>query len=431
MNSLRFRSLFVRLLCAQAVLLSVLALLAGLLLWAERSVLLSTPYAALWAPVLVQATGGSLTPSPLQAVQQKAQPPVSARQLISAMPGVLAFREALAARGVLVQEVRLDLASDGPTLWLLTADASGTTRWLGLPAPLDPPRWSARTVGGLALLVLLSVGMSWFFARRVARPLEHLRQRIQAHAPGQPAVAAKSDPSTLKGAASEIVAIDGAYAGLLARLQGFERERAVLLGGISHDLRSPMGRIRLAAEMLPETPDNAPGVQAIVRNVDEADRLIGSFLDFLRVGELPFDQTVDLSVAVRNAAAGFDLPASALSLQLPAAAAYPRANSLLLERLVANLIDNAFKHGRPPVSVSLETASEGWRLVVEDGGSGIDPALGAWLQEPFTRHSQSQQRPGTGLGLAIVSQVVFRLQGRIAFQPGPGRSRVCVDLPPR
>jgi two-component system osmolarity sensor histidine kinase EnvZ len=228
-----------------------------------------------------------------------------------------------------------------------------------------------------------------------------------------------------------VAAIAAAYAELQARLQRYEHERTVLLGGISHDLRSPLARIRLAAEMLPESEDNRQGVQTIVREVEQADRLVDSFLDFVLAEELALDEVVDIAALARVAAAAFDHREHPPVVQAPPRLDYAPANSLLLERVITNLIDNAFKHGRAPVRVTVISTDDGACILVEDHGEGMDPDKALRMQEAFARGKSDRGVPGTGLGLAIVLQVTQRMRGQLSFERLEGGQRVSVKLPPR
>jgi two-component system osmolarity sensor histidine kinase EnvZ len=229
----------------------------------------------------------------------------------------------------------------------------------------------------------------------------------------------------------EIAAIETAWQALTERLAHQESERSLLLAGVSHDLRSPLSRIRMAAELLPETADVAARRASIVRNVDVADRLIASFLDYVRASEMPLEATVDLVTVARHLLETRDEPADVLMLLAPARLDVARASELLLERLLANLVDNAMRHGRPPVLLRLAADGRGAVIDVEDHGPGIAPAAQARLTRAFARGDASRGTPGTGLGLAIVQQIARRMGGTLSFEQVAGGSRVRVRLPPR
>jgi two-component system osmolarity sensor histidine kinase EnvZ len=275
----------------------------------------------------------------------------------------------------------------------------------------------------VVLLFGLSVLASALIARRLAQPLEALRARIAAD---------DTAGALLPGASAEVEAIDEAWRHLRTSLDRQERERALLLAGVSHDLRSPLSRIRMAAELLPEADGVAPRREAIVRNAALADRLVGSFLDHVRSGELPLNETVDLAELARNVAAQRPAGGGELQLQLPATLPVPQINAGLIERCIANLLDNAFAHGKPPVRLAVGAADGRVWIEVADHGSGIAPDQRAAMLQAFARADTSRSRPGLGLGLSIVHRVALRLGGTVQFDAasaGAPASRVCMCWP--
>ncbi|OYU74210.1 MAG: hypothetical protein CFE45_35350, partial [Burkholderiales bacterium PBB5] len=244
--------------------------------------------------------------------------------------------------------------------------------------------------------------------------------------PAQPPLTALN-----RGAPPELIEMDAAYTRLAQRLQGNERERALLLAGVSHDLRSPLSRIRLAAEMLPESADNLDGVASITRNVDHADQLIASFLEFVRASapDQKAEGPVDIVAIARQAVSRFERGPQELALQAPASLTLQRASGLLVERLIANLVDNALKHGAVPVVVSLSSDGDAALITVADAGPGLPQVAGLKLTEAFARGDASRAVPGVGLGLAIAQQIVLRLGGALSFELDARGHRVEVRLP--
>ena len=250
---------------------------------------------------------------------------------------------------------------------------------------------------------------------------------MQAQRPGEPLRSTES----VAGATPEVAAIEAAYDELLARFERHERERSLLLAGVSHDLRSPLARIRMAVGLLRDDAADARWREAIVRNTELADRLIGSFLDHVRAGELPLEAGADLVAAAGAAVASAGVGRGADQLQFEAPDALPlqRGHPLLLERLVANLLDNAFTHGRAPVRVVVRAEAGQAIVEVSDAGAGIPEAQRETLLQAFARGDAARGTPGTGLGLAIVARVVSRLGGTLAFGRADGRHLVRVRLP--
>ena len=426
----RLDSLFLRLLLTQLALVIALGSIVGSLFYLERNTTIATLYAELWAPQLAQAAGLQLTTSAPARVLQQSDTPLQTRRLPRLTPRFIALRNTLAQRGLTIDEVRLNMRANEPMVWVHVLRPQASAIWLGMPGEIVLTEWPTRVLLALTALAVLLVLASWAFTRRLTRPLEQLRTRMRALANGDAHLLEAPASAMPAGSSPEIAAIDSAYTLALAKLAQQQRERAVLLAGVSHDLRSPLSRIRLAAELLPDAPDTNARKDAIARNVGVADRLIESFLDYVRSDTLSLNETVDLAEAVRSAAARWERPAEELRIDAPASLPWPQANALLVDRLVSNLLDNAFKHGGTPVSVQLRQHGQEIWLEVTDSGPGIAPEEVVPLQQAFSRGNSSRTLPGTGLGLAIVRQITTRMGGRLEFTGSPGAYTVRVRLGP-
>ncbi|RZL35888.1 MAG: hypothetical protein EOP35_12170 [Rubrivivax sp.] len=426
-------------LVAVQVLIVVLVVICLAVFWNyERDALLAEPMAAMWAPRLQQARAADILSRSDDDASDAADTARLLRLRASAPPDVLnvtswpaaqRLQEALARHGVAVDQLLLRRGEAGLQLWLrLPATAAQPApRWL---SPTDAPLTGLvgwRALLGLGLLMGVVVPLNLRFVRRLTTPIAVLSRRWA----GTGAATLDVEPLPVLDASApiELRALDAAFARYAGQLLRIERERAMLLAGVSHDMRSPLARIRLAAELLPETPPNASGVATITRNVDLADRLIASFLEFVRSGDQPLDETVDLADTVRHAVAGFGRPEALLQVEAPPRLALQRASRLLLERVVVNLIDNALKHGRPPVRLTLRLDGDAALLSITDQGAGIPDADVDGLMSAFARGDASRGLPGFGLGLAIVQQVVTRHQGSVRFVRQPVGQRVELRLP--
>ena len=428
----RFDSLFARLMLAQMLLTLVVGMLFATWLAVARVRAAAAPYAQLWAANLSAAAvrpGGdddSLASPGYPIHRSLTLPPGPLTFRLGFGPAAVYFEDQLAMRGVVVDETRLGWQGDVLTLWLHVLPPGRQAVWLGLPMPPVWPMWSGLNIVLTMLILTLVGGMSWTLARRVTRPLEQLRRRMALGAMAY----APHDSHDSADAPAEVLAMENDYNKLIARLRTAERERAMLLAGVSHDLRTPLGRIRLAAEMLPATPEMQADLAIITRNVDHAGRLIDSFLDFVRAGSLPMDETVDVAAVAQAVVSRFERATWELRLDIPAAdrLVLHRANALLVDRLIFNLIDNAFKHGRAPVSVRLGHNGAALILDVCDLGDGLPGGTGAML-EAFARGDASRGVPGSGLGLPVVQQVVSRLGGTLQFTRGVAGHCARVTLP--
>ncbi|MDT7837504.1 sensor histidine kinase [Aquabacterium sp. OR-4] len=469
----RLDTLFARLLLMQLLTVLAVVLVLGALFYMERNQAISRLVAMRWAPVLqaalatlpgkapgdLAALAATATPAPASSsaagsapgaaadtatplgetgLWRRDSPPPRALRGATWVPRLKALQQTLRERGVPVQQLVVTRYQSRPVIWVAVALADGRLQWLGFADDVLEPLFPARL--GLALLLasLLVLVASALTARRLAAPLARLRERMAAHTPGAgPPPAAL--PARGPAATVELAQIEQAWQLLAERLALHESERQLLLAGVSHDLRSPLARVRMAAELLPEAPGVAERRAAIVRNVEVADRLLQSFLDLVRADTVALDETVDLAALARQVLA---LRSDAgLQLEAPASLRLERANALALERVLHNLIDNALHHGAAPVVLRLgggagapaglgHPAGRGgtcW-IEVQDAGPGIPEAERAQVLRAFARGDRSRGRPGTGLGLAVVVALARRMGGGVQIRGGPGDLRVRVTL---
>jgi two-component system, OmpR family, osmolarity sensor histidine kinase EnvZ len=427
-------TLFRRLVVAQTIGALALVLVFGGAFYAERNRTVARLTAERWAPALRAAAGfgaGGVTgaPAPLE-VRVSDSRPAGAIPSSRWAPRIVALRSTLREDGVPAGDVVFTHGAPHAVTWIEVTGADGRTRWLGLQDDVIESNVFRRLFIALALGLAVVGAASWVLARRLTRPLEALRQRIESH---DLTPSSTSAPTAPGGGAQtlEIAAIETAWVALADRLAHQERERALLLAGVSHDLRSPLARIRMAAELLPESAGVAARRTSIVRNVDVADRLIASFLDYVRASELPLTATVDVAAVARHLLETREETADLLALVAPAQLEVPRTHALLLERLLANLVDNAMRHGKPPVLIRLSEDGRDAVVDVQDHGPGIAPDAQARLTQAFARGDASRGTPGTGLGLAIVQQIVRRMGGTLSFERVAGLPCVRVRLPAR
>jgi two-component system osmolarity sensor histidine kinase EnvZ len=416
-------SLFVRMLLIQSVLAMGLSAIYFGLYFVERNRTVAALLADRWAlPLAVAAGLPDSASSIMQQVQVRQHLPATAHAAPTNAPRMLTLKHELSAHGIAVQEIALDSAEPRNLVWLRVARPDAGPVWLGVSGPLLEHHEFRRIGFGLILATALVILLSWHPARRMTRRLERLRLRIRRGEVMPP------EPPDLA-STPEIVEIERAYDALLAQVQRQQSERTLLLAGVSHDLRSPLGRIRMAAELLPEDPALAPRRASIVRNVQAADRLIESFLDLVRSSEWPLNEVVDVADTARSVAAAFEHEAQSLQVDVPDVLELPNANQHLIERAVFNLLDNAFKYGAPPVKLSVRDEHDEVLIEVHDGGPGVPEPMREGLLRAFARGDASRGKSGSGLGLAVVQQVTSRLSGRVEFDGQPGQWAVRLRLP--
>ena len=205
---------------------------------------------------------------------------------------------------------------------------------------------------------------------------------------------------------------------------------ALILAGVSHDLRTPLARLRLGIEMS-GAPDSE--VTAMVTDIEEMDRIIGQFLDFGRGDLQEAVGPTDLAALVREVTDPYRLRGVDIRLDLPDALVAP-ARALSIRRAVTNLIDNALRYAGADQALDIKVDTEGSfaRIEIADRGPGIPEAEVERMRRPFTRLEKARTNTkGAGLGLAIVDRVMRMHQGRLDLLPREGgglRAVLCLPV---
>ena len=272
--------------------------------------------------------------------------------------------------------------------------------WVAVPIERIERGYSQVLLIWGGVVVTLALLGAYLIARQVARPLNRL-----AHAAQQLGLGAI--PQALsENAAREIAVVSRAFNQMSANLAAHERERALVLAGISHDLRTPLTRMRLAAEMSSDEVLR----EGLVADVGQMDEVIQQFLDYARLDENEAAVLTDVTALVHEITQRYAVSAPSLTLDLQPGLSFP-VRPLLLKRALSNLLDNAVKYGGGEIAVRLEQQGGSVLLSVADSGAGISPEQRDLAKRPFVRlQSARSDTTGSGLGLAIVERAA-RMHG--------------------
>jgi two-component system osmolarity sensor histidine kinase EnvZ len=254
-----------------------------------------------------------------------------------------------------------------------------------------PPLAAVAVIGVGALLSLLT---ALFLVRRITVPLARAAQAARQVGAGElPEPLPESGPAELAGLARR-------FNTMAMEVRELLDNRTTLLGGISHDLRTPMTRLRLNLEMLRDDPAPAR-IDRALADLDDMNRLVAAYLDLARASRAEARSRFDLAALLA------DLAAEAGVSWVRGAACEIEAAPLALRQVLANLIQNALRYGKPPVELALDCGARQVRVHVRDAGPGIPEAQLEKVFRPFHRveASRAQATGGTGLGLAIVRQL--------------------------
>jgi two-component system osmolarity sensor histidine kinase EnvZ len=332
-------------------------------------------------------------------------------QLAPDFPALRVLREKLKAEFGTEADVYLRPQPRGtaPAQFVVKIDADGVPFWVVFPrSRVAVQDFSWAWVGWASFGALMTLFGSVFLVSRVTKPLRALADTARALGQGQnPAPVAELGPSEVKS-----VAI--AFNQMREDLQRVEQERATFLAGISHDLRSPLTRLRLALEMLPvEKPTRAD----MERDIDDINAVIEQFLDFGRDETSEAVELVDVNLLVREAAGR---RGSSFALELGDVTPIS-LRPLAVARVLANLLDNARKHGGGEITVRTQGSDNQVVISVLDRGAGIAGQDAERLKQPFTRFSEARSgASGAGLGLAIVERIARIHHGRFELLPRSG-----------
>ena len=307
-------------------------------------------------------------------------------------------------------ETRFAYARDGEDGFWVSFFIDSDEFWAMLPRERFEPAFGLQWLGWGAALLAIALAGAWAIASNLARPLAALRRAAGRLGHGRP-----HQPLPEEGAL-ELRTVAAAFNRMAADLEGMERERAMVLAGISHDLRTPLSRLRLALEM---SGAERGAREAMVADIDEIDAVIGQFLDFARgAGEQKSEN--DLDAVAAEVTEHYRRINRKVSLA-PGEVKPFRFARLAVRRAITNLVDNALRYAGEPIEIRTSHSADQASVQVMDRGPGIPASEAERLKRPFTRLDAARSGPGgAGLGLAIVERIAQAHRGSLELLPREG-----------
>lgn len=335
----------------------------------------------------------------------------------------------LARQGALLRAVLCRELEPCPQVWPAAGPQRGV--WVELLAPLEPvwllvPIPPARLWPPDPWLLLVGAGLGASVAlllfgwQEVQRPLRQLQRALVDVGSATGTAAPLPERGT-----PAVRQLTARFNATVQRLEAAEQERAVMLAGIAHDLKSPITRLRFRLSLVGLAAHDFAQAEA---DLAALERITSQFLLFAGGGDREAAMAVPLDQLLAEQAATLDATSLTLDLDPLVRVVQPVA----LGRAVANLLDNALLYGAPPLRLELRPAppeGEGFRIVLWDGGAGIP--LRQWQQAlmPFQRLDAARGGSGhSGLGLAIAARVARAHGGRLERLEGTGAAGPCFGI---
>ena len=302
----------------------------------------------------------------------------------------------------------------------------------------------------VALILVVVALVTVPTARRISRPLERLTEAVRRLGGGDLSIRVPVSPGRARRRwrdrrrADELEELTRAFNEMADRVERLVRGQRELLANVSHELRSPLTRIRVALELLPPDVASEARLRGVEADLADVDRLIEDILTTARLDETGLPTRLDaldarrvlMDVAER---AGHDPLLEGKPVHvvegLPVSLA---ADGALLRRAVWNLVENAAKYGAPPITLSAERVGDQVALSIADDGPGIPAAERERVFTPFYRGDRARASGtarGLGLGLTLARRVAEVHGGRIAVEAASGAGgaergcRVVITLP--
>lgn len=309
-------------------------------------------------------------------------------------------------------QVRMGEPDELPTLWVR---APSDPNWIVVPVqPLRLPHSVDSMVLWFAIILTFAVMAALFAAWQLQQPLRLLSQAVERFGHGQPA------PPVPERGPRELRQLTRGFNQMVREVLRTETDRAVMLAGIAHDLKTPLARLRLRAEMM----EGGKVREGVMRDVDSMTHIVEQFLVFAH-DDVDRSEGVKVDAHCERIVRSYRTVVAAAPRVLTELSAGPefRLPTATLDRILSNLLDNAQAYGAPPIVVATARTSMGYTLSVKDHGAGIAAKDLINASRPFVRLDPARGGSGhSGLGLAIVERLLRRAGGewQIGNEEGNG-----------
>ena len=312
-------------------------------------------------------------------------------------------------RKSLGEETRIALERNGQRAFWVSFFIEEDEYWVMLPRERVERQLALQWAGWGALVLFMALAAAYIIVFRLRRPLAELTGAAREIGQGRiPPPIAESGPE-------EIETVARAFNQMTRDLARLDEDRALILAGVSHDLRTPLARLRLGIEMSGADETLRHGMAA---DIEEMDRIIAQFLDFARAAAGEPLKRVDLAEIARDIAQHFRDTGHVIETDIQPVPVM-ELRVMAIRRSISNLLDNAYRYAQKEVCLRVYSPDKTAVFIeVLDRGPGIPTEDVERMKQPFTRMENARTNAGgSGLGLAIVERIARMHGGRFELLP--------------
>ncbi len=265
----------------------------------------------------------------------------------------------------------------------------------------------------LLVIGVLSVAGGYIFVKRMTQPLRALQNAAKAVGQGE-------FPAPIKPSGSiEMQSVTKAFNQMSQSIKQLEQDRHIITAGISHDLRTPLTRIRLATEMLPE--DQAWVQEGIVQDIEDMNDIIDQFIDYAKQDLEENRELTNINLLVDSVVQARHFDDNHTIAQRLQNVPDCLMRAVAIKRVLDNLVENAFRYGSDHLEITTEHDKKRKEVIctIRDFGPGIDQDKLPKLMQPFAQGDAARGSSGSGLGLAIIKRIIDMHQGQVNFSNHP------------
>jgi two-component system, OmpR family, osmolarity sensor histidine kinase EnvZ len=294
-------------------------------------------------------------------------------------------------------------------LWTET-HIGGASYWLVFPMSQLLPSGGLRPTLEVGFgIALMALAVASLIQRRIHRPLKQIAEAARKLGKG-----GRPEPLP-RYSSSEMAALASQFNAMTENLDAMESSRAVMLAGISHDIRTPLTKLRLALELGQESER-----KSVAHYIDQIDAIVGQFLDYGRIGTDEPSMAGDLNTLICQIAGEFEERGQHFCMNLKSMPQM-RFRPIAMLRTIRNLMDNAVKYGVEGFEVATFQEGSTVNIAIRDRGPGVRSGDTERLLQPFIRADEGRSIVGgTGLGLAIADRLVRLHGGKLSLVPRQG-----------